>query len=203
LDKRHDIIIIEDHPVMRTGLVSFFSKTGRWNILGIAASVSNAKKILAKTKTDVLLIDIKLEDGWGLDLIPWLKENIKQGEPLPVLAVYTAFDDYAHVSAALSLGIKTYITKSSSENELEAALLKALKGETYIDEGAKMHLQNVTALSSLLTKREGQLLQLIKQGLSNKEAADKLGISPRTVANILSCVYAKTGIKSRKELERL
>ena len=186
---------------MRAGLITYFSKTRRWNILGVAANISDAKKILEKTKADVLLLDIKLEDGWSLDLIPWLKENTKQD--IPLLAVYTAFDDFAHVSAAVSFGVKAYVTKSSSETELEDALLNAINGEVYIAEEAKMHLHNVTALSGLLTKREGQLLQLVKQGLSNKEAADELGIRPRTVANILSCVYAKTGIKSRKELERL
>ena len=201
MEKKYSIIIIEDHPIMRAGLITYFSKTRRWNILGVAANISDAKKILEKTKADVLLLDIKLEDGWSLDLIPWLKENTKQD--IPLLAVYTAFDDFAHVSAAVSFGVKAYVTKSSSETELEDALLNAINGEVYIAEEAKMHLHNVTALSGLLTKREGQLLQLVKQGLSNKEAADELGIRPRTVANILSCVYAKTGIKSRKELERL
>jgi len=122
---------------------------------------------------------------------------------MPLMAVYSAFEDYAHVSAALSLGVKAYITKRRSEQELEAALLKALDGSIIIDEAARIKLDNAVNVISLLTKREAELLNLVKKGLSNIQIANQLGISRRTVENILSCVYDKTDIKSRLELERL
>jgi len=207
------ILIVEDHPIMRKGLISYFSETGRWQVLGTASSLASAKEILSVKTTDVLLLDIQLDSmneadsmeadntGWGLDIISWLKKLDKK--PLPLFAVYTTFDDYAHVSSALSLGVKAYVTKRCNENELETALLKALDGETYIDEAAKMKLQQVTTLTCLLTKREAEILKLVKNGLSNKKIADNLGINFRTVQNILSCIYDKTGIRSRQQLERL
>jgi DNA-binding NarL/FixJ family response regulator len=197
------IIIVEDHPIMQTGLVSYFSDTGRWQVIGTASSLSGARELFTNNTADVALLDIQLDDGWGLDIVPWIQEQQQQQQQIPLMAVYSAFDDYAHVSAALDLGAKAYITKRRNEQELEAALLKVLKGNTYIDEAAQVKLKNVTELFSLLTKREKEILTLVKNGLSNNQIAGDLGINRRTVENILSCVYNKTGIKSRLELERL
>jgi len=182
-------------------LALYFSDSGRWNVLGTAPSLAETKtKISGMNGIDVLLLDVQLEDGWGLDIIHWVREQkIKP----PVFAVYTAFDDFGHVSAAMSLGAKVYITKRRNKQELEAAILNALSGIVCIDESAQMKLNAVTNYSSMLTKREAEILTLVKNGLSNNEIAAKLGISIRTVQNILSCVIDKTGIKSRQKLERL
>ena len=210
MDKITSIIIIEDHPIVRNGLSVFLSATGRWKIMGTAASIAEARELLTAVQADIVLLDIQLEDGWGLDIIPWL---VTQSErvlaetqktcSLPLFAVYSAFDDYAHVRAALSMGVKAYVTKRRGEQELEDALLQALDGTPYIDAAAQQNLQTITDLCSLLTKRETEILNLVKHGLSNKEISSQLGISRRTVENILSCVYDKTGICSRLELERL
>jgi len=195
------LIIIEDHPIMRSGLAAFFESTGRWQVKETASNLNEAKKLFVNVTADAALLDIQLDDRWGLDIIPWMLENLNGR--MPVLAVYSAFDDYAHVSAALGMGVKAYVTKRRSEQELEAALLAALSGSEYIDEAAQIKLNNVTELVNLLTKREAEILTLTKNGLSNKQIAYDLGISRRTVENILSCIYNKTGIKSRRELERL
>ena len=196
------IVIIEDHPVMREGLAAWFMGTGRWSVMGTASTLAEAKDLLTRTQADIVLLDIQLEDGWGLDLIPWYAKQTEftQG---PIMAVYSVYDDYAHVRAALSLGVRSYVCKRRGEQELEEALLTALSGGLCIDDSAQKRLQNVTDLFSLLTKREAEILTLVKGGLSNKEIAASLGLSRRTVENILSCVYDKTGIRSRRDLERL
>ena len=214
MNDKKNIIIIEDHPVMRQGLAVWFTQTGRWYVEGTASTLAEAKDVLSQITADVLLLDIQLEDGWGLDIIPWLvkqdclvnQDNLAASgakPEIPLTAVYSAFDDYAHVSAAMSLGVRAYITKRRSETELEAALLQALSGTIYIDEVAQTKLGNVTNLLSLLTRREAEILSLVKSGLSNKQIAARLNISRRTVENILSCVYDKTGIRSRIKLEKL
>ena len=201
------IVIIEDHPVMREGLAVWFSRTGRWEVAGTAASVAEAKELLTRLKVDVALIDIQLEDGWGLDIIPWLKtacaQNAHTQGNYPVLAVYSAFDDYAHVNAAVSMGVRAYVCKRRGEAELEKALLRALGGKTYIDETAQTKLEAVNSIFNLLTRREAEILSLVKDDLSNKQIATRLGISHRTVENVLCCIYDKTGITSRLELQKL
>ena len=212
-NEKPGIVIIEDHPVMRNGLAAWFEGTGRWNVIGTASNLAGARELLASfsvtgLNADLLLLDIQLEDGWGLDIIQWLEKQARQTEPAgllhkPLLAVYSGFDDHANVSAALGMGVRAYVTKRRSEGELEEALLKTLDGEIWIDEAVQAKLQVVTDVFSLLTKRETEILSLVKKGQSNKQIAGSLGISPRTVENILSCVYDKTGIHSRLELERL
>jgi NarL family two-component system response regulator LiaR len=208
------IVIIEDHPVMREGLAAFFAKTGRWNVAGTASGLEEAKRLLALTPVDMVLIDIQLEDGWGLDIIPWYKSN-RNNVPdnkekpdnaapfaaIPLMAVYTSFNDHAHVGAALGLGVKAYITKHRNQQELENALLKALAGETYIDNTSQYKVDTFDKKIKFLSKREAEILTLVRQKQSVKQVAAKLNISPRTVENILSSVYAKFGVHSRYELE--
>ena len=197
------IIIIEGHPVMRDALADFLGGTGRWRITGKASSLASAKELLTRPgiKPDIMLLDIRLEDGWGLDIIPWYTKQ-KSGR-VPYMAVYSAFDDYAHVSAALSMGVRAYIHKRRNERELESVLLKVLGGGFHIDEIVQARHQLVMDIFNLLTKREAEILSLVKDGLSNKQIAAALGRSHRTVENIISCIYDKTGIRSRTELERL
>jgi NarL family two-component system response regulator LiaR len=174
--------------------------------LGTFPNLEDAKTLFAalassENSVDILLLDIQLEDGWGLDIIPWLRRQNK--EKLPAVVIYSAYSDYAHVSAAFGMGVRAYVSKSRNEAELEAALETVLRGGLYTDKTVEREMSAVTSALSLLTKREGEILTLVKAGLSNKRIAEQLGISRRTVENILSCVYDKTGISSRVELQKL
>jgi len=204
------IVIVEDHPVMREGLASYFAGTGRWRVMGTASTLAGAKELLSAVQADIVLLDIQLDDGWGLDVIPWYAEYARLSEQArpasqnaPVMAVYSSYDDYAHVSAAVGMGVRAYVCKRRGERELEEALLNALGGSVYIDETAQSKFHSVTHLEKLLTRRETEILSHVKDGLSNKQIAVRLGISPRTVENILRCVYDKTGIGARLELQKL
>jgi NarL family two-component system response regulator LiaR len=189
---------------MRKGLAGFFAGSGRWLVLGTAGSLDEAKALLSAPETvraDILLLDIRLEKDWGLDIIPWLKRQ--GGDKSPAAVIYSGFDDYAHVSAALSLGVRGYVTKKQNETELEAALNIVLSGRVYTDRSAELNLQSAAGVISLLTRREADIFTLVKDGLSNQQIADKLCISRRTVENILHCIYDKTGIPSRLELQKM
>jgi NarL family two-component system response regulator LiaR len=181
---------------MREGLAAYFTATGRWEVKGTAATLAEAKELVTNTETDMVLIDIQLEDGWGLDTIPLLKDKT-------LTAVYSAFDDYSHVSAALGMGVKAYVCKRRNSKELEEALIKVLNGEMYIDDTAQAKFQTVTGRLNLLTKREMEVFNLVRNKLPVKEIAAQLGISPRRVENILYSIYDKIGVRSRYELELL
>jgi len=198
------LIIIEDHPIMREGLANYFTKTNRWQVMGTASTLAEAKNLTDRVYADILLLDIQLEDGWGLDIIPYITKQKRSAEQSrPLMAVYSSFDDYAHVSTALGMGVQAYICKRRSEQELEAALRSTLDGTPYIDDTVQSKLNKTVNFFSLLTRRETEIFRLVTQGFSNKQIAENLKISQRTVENILSCVYDKTGIRSRAEIERL
>jgi len=184
---------------MRKGLESFFTGTKRWTTYAVS-DIDEAKKVLGDTAIEIVLIDIQLKNGWGLDIIPWLKE--RKGK-IPFFAVYTSFDDFGHISAAMSMGVHAYLTKQSREEELEEALFKVLKGETFIEYSVYAKMINNADIFNLLTKREAEILALVKAGLTNKDIASRLNVKERTIENILCCVYSKTGIHSRLKLQLL
>ena len=202
MSEKPGIVIIEDHPVMAEGLAASLEKSGRWRVTGKASTLSEARKLLSASLPDILLLDIQLKDGCSLELIPWLNQQNPQTK-LPALVVYSAFDDYARVTAALGLGVNAYVCKHRNEEELEAILQKVLNGGRYIDEETQGKLETVSGFLSHLTKREAEILNLVKEGLSNSQIAARLNIKQRTVENILSCVYDKTGIRSRLKLQQM
>jgi len=201
IDKRPNIIIIEDHSIVREGLLNYFHKTGRFKVAGTAGNLDDAKKLLLSTKADILILDIQLKDGLGLSLIPWLKQEKDRNEDFPIIAIYTAYDDFVYVSAALTKGAQVYMNKRRSVEELEEALLKAINGEKIIDDTVQTKLEILADTIDALTRREAEIFTLVKSGLSNKQIADKLEIKVRTVENILSIIYDKVGVNSRQELQ--
>jgi DNA-binding NarL/FixJ family response regulator len=146
-----------------------------------------------------VLLDIRLDTEWGLDLIPWLKSRTKG--PRPAVAVYSCFSDSAHVSAALALGVKAYIIKKRDETELEAALETVLAGGEWIDSEACLPSKASGGPLAALTKREAQILSLIKAGFSFREIARRLGIKLHTVQNTASCIKDKLYISSFMEIK--
>jgi DNA-binding NarL/FixJ family response regulator len=194
--KRASVVIIEDHPIMREGLAGFLTKTRRWEVVGTASDIESARALLGTVTPELLLLDIHLKETWGLDILPFLPEKT-------VTVVYSNYDDYAHVSAALSLGVRAYVTKQRDLKELEAAMKKALSGGLYVDESAETRSTITLDKLKLLTKRETEIFNMVKSGLSNKAIAEKLGISFHTVENTIHVVYNKTGIRSRVDVERL
>ncbi|AEF80852.1 LuxR C-terminal-related transcriptional regulator [Leadbettera azotonutricia] len=205
----NSIVILEDHPVMRKGLAAWFAGTGHWQVLGIAADLAEARDLFSEMAAlpDILLLDIQLsphdgktEDAMGLDLIPWVRERF--GKTPPVV-VYTQFDDYAHANAALGFGVRGYVCKYRNEEELEAVLHAVLQGKVSIDKAVEPKLKNAAETQKLLTHREAEILRHLRDGQSNKRIASALGISPRTVENLLSRIYYKTGIASRSDLQKI
>jgi DNA-binding NarL/FixJ family response regulator len=203
-DKKN-IVIVEDHPVMRKSLAAWFTETGRWKVVGAAADIDEAADLLsadgAGGAADIVLLDIQLDGAWGVDLIPRLRERL--GAAAPPCVVYSAFDDCAHVNAALNAGAWGYVSKKSDEPELEKALQTALAGSQYVEKSLREHLRQITGVIDRLTRRESEVFNLAREGLSSRRIGARLGVSPRTVDNILSIIYDKTGVRDRKELMKL
>jgi DNA-binding NarL/FixJ family response regulator len=196
------IVFIEDHAVMRKGLAAWFAATERWLVAGTASSLADAKTLFCRSdlKADILLVDIELKDGLGLDIIPWLAE---QGISCPKVAVYSNFEGYAYVKLALNRGAKAYISKMREESEVETALNAVVNGELWIDPIVWTKNQTAKSLIDLLSAREFEILILMKQNLSNKQIAEILNINLRTVGNHIGNMHDKTGTHTRLELQKL
>jgi NarL family two-component system response regulator LiaR len=200
--KLYSLVIIDDHDLLRRGLISALGKD--WIIAGEAADLDEAKGIFAKLKTppDMVMLDIALGKGqWGLDLIPALTEQYGTSSP-PVL-VYSAYADYAHVQAAMNMGVRGYVSKAEGFPVLEKAMKTVVQGQVYINQKLVSKLSAAPDLLGGLTKREKQVFLALQHGLDNQHIAEEYTLTLRTVETYVNRIYSKLGVKSRRELQAL
>jgi DNA-binding NarL/FixJ family response regulator len=194
------VVIIDDHEIMRSGLVARLENN--WQILGSAASLEEAKTLFKRLDKapDLILLDIELGKEWGLDII---NDKTLFSCKFPPVLVYSVYDDYAHVNAAIRSGARGYVCKSQSAAELLEAMEDAASSKTSFPPDL---LQRAAITSDKLlgmSKREQKVFFMVQHGKNNKEIAAELGVSIRTIENNLSIIYDKTGVKNRRELEKL
>jgi len=194
------VVIIDDHEMMRSGLAARLEN--HWQIAGCAASLEEAKTLFKNLTNapDLILLDIELGKEWGLDIIG--DKSLGNGKFPPVL-VYSVYDDYAHVNAAIRSGAKGYVCKSQSAAELLEAMEDISSGKTAFPPALLQRIAITNDKVLGLSKREQEIFSMVQRGKSNKEIAADLGVSIRTIENNLSIIYDKTGAKYRRELEKM
>jgi NarL family two-component system response regulator LiaR len=198
------IALIDDHPLAINGIGAWLKNTGRFEITGTAGTLKEAAALMKKLNPlpAVIILDISLGAEDGLEFIPALKKICaKRKSALPGILVCSMYEDTFLIQRAIDLGARAYVPKSAELNEIIAAIDALLAGDTYINPKYRLHKQkqNVQAL----TRRENEIVALIKQSFSAKEIAQRLKINLRTVENHLVHIYAKTGYSSREELFNL
>jgi DNA-binding NarL/FixJ family response regulator len=151
---------------------------------------------------DLVVLDIALRNNeWGLDLVPHLAE--RYGKKAPPVLVYSVYTDYAHVQAAIGMGVLGYVSKEEGFPALETAMRAVVQRQVHINQRLLSKLSSVPDLISGFTKREKQVFLLVQQGWDNKRIAKEFSLVPRTVECYLNRIYSKLGVKSRKELQEL
>lgn len=203
MDTARTAVIIDDHEMMRAGLAARLKH--HWKITGEAGSLEEALNLFAALEQwpDLIILDIELGGDWGLNLIKMLRKNNPCGKKLPPVLVYSVYDDYAHINAALRAGVKSYVCKSKSAEELLEAMDSAVSGKGGFNSALVHRVTAVSDLMLALTKREREIFDMVQRRFDNREIAETVGVSVRTIENNLSVIYDKTGVKNRKELEKL
>jgi NarL family two-component system response regulator LiaR len=202
-EKQFRVLIIDDHPMMRRGFGDCLMDTGRFLIAGEAESLEAGRALLEhfKDMPDLIVLDIGLGDENGLDFIKIAGELCAARKlRAPPVLVYSVFEDPFRVQAAMQMGALGYVSKSAGEPELLRAIDRALTGERYIDGKFEVTAQQNEGLYDLFTRREREILMLVKQHCDNRRIAALCGITARTVENHLSHIYYKTGLKNREQL---
>ncbi|MBQ0051810.1 MAG: response regulator transcription factor [Treponema sp.] len=194
-----NIILIDDHKMMREGLNSFLSKEG-WTVVGEAGSMDEAKKIVSEKKEllsgAIAIVDIKLGDESGFDVLKILAESHLGMRVL----MYSMFDSPGYAMEAIERGAMGYITKAADNTELLKALDEIKSGNTYIQQSLVRGITVTANLVAGLTKKEKQVFDLVRQDISNEEISRQLNISLRTTENYVSKIYDKFGVNDRSEL---
>lgn len=193
-----NIMIVDDHPLVRQGLSAVISVEHDLKLVGEAATGGEAIRIMAQIKPDVALMDLRLADTSGLEIIQACKEKV----PLCKYIILTSSVDKDDFWRARELGVDGYILKEAFPEELISAIRLVYRGRKYYDPAIIDSMMTKDELDSpveQLTPREREVLQVLGEGLNNREIAKKLFITEYTVKKHVSQVLAKLGLADRTQ----
>lgn len=178
--------IVDDHPVVRAGTAAIVEQSEDMQLVGMAATLDEARPLLDSAAVDVMLLDLRLGQQFGLAVFD------DAGFSLPAIVVVTSYDYPQYVDAALRLGAVGYVLKTAPIDELLTAIRRAAEG--------KLSFDLRPAAGAAMSARERQVVAAVMEGLSNDEIAARLGISPRTVESHLRRLFERHAVASRTEL---
>ena len=189
------LLVVDDHPVVRDGLRGMLSADPRFEVLGEAGDGAEAIAAGEKLQPDVILMDLRMPRTDGVTAI---KELAKRGVPARVL-VLTTYDTDNDVLRAIEAGATGYLLKDAPREELFRAVEAAAQGQAVLSPAVATRLmgQMRQPASEPLSQRELDVLELVAQGSTNREAAKQLFISEATVKTHLLHVFAKLGVNDR------
>jgi DNA-binding NarL/FixJ family response regulator len=204
--KKARVLLVEDHPVVRQGLSMLIDDEPDLVVCGGAESIAETMPMIRKLKPDVVVVDITLGDGSGLDLIKDIHDALPN---LPILAL-SMHDESVYAERAMRAGAKGYIMKKEAMDKVMTAIRRVLSGELYVSEkmSARMvgKLINPKAANAgpvdLLSDREFEVFRLIAEGIGPTEIAQRLSLSVKTIETHREHIKEKLGIKSGAELTR-
>jgi DNA-binding NarL/FixJ family response regulator len=181
------VLIVDDHPIVREGLVAALHGKGDIEVAGGFGSAEEAIAAAARLRPDVVILDLELPGISGLDAIAQFNA--------PVLML-TAYGTDEEVERALAAGAKGYLLKGAPLDDIERAIAAVSRGQSYLDSRVTAQLLSRGARARL-TGREREVLRLL--GTSNKEIAAMLGITERTVKFHVTSIFNKLGAESRAQ----
>jgi DNA-binding NarL/FixJ family response regulator len=184
--------IVDDHLVVLEGLAASLAHQGGIEIAWSAATLADARAALEGGDCDVVLVDVRLPDGSGLDLI------VRSGEG-PAFLVLSSFDRPLYARAAVERGASGYLLKTAPTSDIVAAIEAAAAGKTTF----QTHHLDALARAAAPTSRELQVVRLVAGGLSNDEIAARLSLSHKTVEAYLTRLFDRWGVATRTELALL
>ena len=196
------VLIVDDHPVFRDGLRAALTSADAIDELHEAGSVAEAISVAADVAPDVVLMDLQLPDGSGIDATRGVLAQV----PGTLVVVLTMTGDEDAVTAALAAGARGYLLKGADRAAIIGAIAAAYRGEVILGAGVADRILAQFASGAAkfvplpeLTAREREVLGLVAQGLTNQAIAARLVVSPKTVRNHVSNVLMKLQVASRAE----
>jgi NarL family two-component system response regulator LiaR len=202
--RKTEILLIDDHPLTRRGLAVCLEDTGRFSVTGAASSLEEGRRFITESPgvfSGLIILDILLGKENGLEFIGFLQQFCKtRKSPMPVVLVCSVFEDPFRIRTALQMGAAGYVPKSAGEEELLRAIDAVLSGGGYIDPRLKLKIDQAPGVYGKFTRREREIVTMIKQNYTNQRIAGELCINQRTVENHISHIYLKSGCFTRQEL---
>jgi DNA-binding NarL/FixJ family response regulator len=190
--------LAEDHTIVRWALREALNKADDIEVVGEAGTADETLKMIQDVRPDVLLLDITLPDRSGFDVLA----DLRQIETAPLVVMLTWHAEPSYTARALAAGAHGYVSKSVSPQDLLDAIRAVSRGEQVIPPGVEALLEKSEHPAGALTAREQQVMEMLARGLTNREIAEHLLISIKTVDTHRGHVLKKLGLRNNSELTR-
>jgi len=204
----HRVLIVDDHPIVREGLDALISRHHDLEVCGHASNIQEALDLVETTEPDVAIVDLSLTDGNGISFITELKSK---KSPVRTL-VSSMYDETLYAERSLQAGAMGYVNKQEASSRIIDAIHCVLTGKVYLSErmaervlhrmvgtGAKTESRSVDMLSN----RELEVFELIGNGLSSNEIAEKMHLSVKTIQTYRQRIKEKLMVRNSNELIRM
>jgi two-component system nitrate/nitrite response regulator NarP len=194
------ILIADDHPMIRHAIEVLLRGTGH-EIVGMSGNGRGTIDEIERLSPDLVLLDLQMPDGTGLDVLRELKGK---GSPVQVILLTAAIDDSSLLEAR-ALNVQGIVLKNSDPAFLLDCLDSVARGRSWTDPEIAERLRRLTATHKAagriqLAPRERQLIAFVRQGLRNRDIADRLAVTEGTVKAYLHAIFEKLGVRNRTEL---
>ena len=191
------VVLVDDHAVVRSGLAQLLGGTDDIDVVGQAGTGEEALDVVRETRPDVVVMDLQMP---GVNGVEATRRLLAEDLGCEVL-VLTSYSDHARIVAALDAGAVGYLLKDADPEEVIGGVRAVSRGESPLN--PRVARQLLTARSEApsveLTRREAEVLGLVRHGLANKQIARRLGISERTVKAHLTNVFQRIGVADRTQ----
>lgn len=199
------VVIIDDHPILRQGLAQLIQQTQEFCAVGEAEDAVGALQVVAEKKPELVLLDITLKKGDGIDVA----REIKLRFPQVKILIMSMHDEALYAPRALQAGAAGYVMKAEAGTTLLEAMRKVIAGQIYVSQAlsgrilaqvAGKRSLKVSAVADSLTERESEVLSLIGKGASTRQIADRLGVSVKTVESYRASLKSKLNFETGLQL---
>jgi DNA-binding NarL/FixJ family response regulator len=203
-DGRTTVLVVEDHEIMRQGLVHLIEQQTDLAVCGEADTIQDARRAVCELRPDVAIIDITLKDGNATGLI----KDIRQRQPETTVLVLSMHNELVYAERALRAGARGYVSKSEASATVIEAVRRVVAGELYVSsEVASVVLSRMGGDGpdgrlpmDRLTDRELEVFELIGEGLRTREIAARLHLSAKTIETYRESIKHKLGLENATQM---
>ncbi len=197
---RVGILIVDDHPVVRYGLTGLLNAQPDFSVLGEAVNCAECCEKVVLLKPDIVILDLEMEDACGVEALKMLHTVDVCFHTI----IYSSYSEDERVVEAIRSDIQGYLRKDTPIQNLIDAVRLVRQGKTYLDPAVTSKLMDQVShpaieQGAMLSNREKAVLRLLAKGKRNKEIADRLFVSERTIKFHVSSVFDKLGVSNRTE----